>query len=263
MFSGDYLRKTSEWRKALDGGYVASSVNDILNILREFNARVTFFILGELYEWYPETIERIEEEGHEIAYHTHKHEIIMDEQVFLDSLKASQSFVSKFAPKGFRAPDIFLPKNCLSILKKQSFLYDSSIYTCLPPKVFDNVFEVPVSSYPLIKRKCTYSFPSHLSLKTCLTEIPFGSGYYTALFGRKTLYFIKKFNKLGRQAVLFIHSWQIIKPRERAFPNMSYLAKNPWYLPYLFELKNTFIHFIKNLKVQPILEGLERGDISG
>lgn len=45
----------------------------ILDILRERGARATFFVVGEQAQRYPELIERILAEGHEIAHHTHSH----------------------------------------------------------------------------------------------------------------------------------------------------------------------------------------------
>ena len=45
----------------------------ILDILKEYGIRATFFLVGENVELYPELVRRIHEEGHEIANHTHSH----------------------------------------------------------------------------------------------------------------------------------------------------------------------------------------------
>lgn len=49
---------------------------EILDILKEHNAKATFFVIGEQAEKYPELIEREFREGHEIGNHTYRHRII-------------------------------------------------------------------------------------------------------------------------------------------------------------------------------------------
>lgn len=45
----------------------------VLNILRENQAKATFFVVGKRAEQYPELIKRAAREGHEIANHTYHH----------------------------------------------------------------------------------------------------------------------------------------------------------------------------------------------
>ncbi|MEN9497775.1 MAG: hypothetical protein RL750_674 [Bacteroidota bacterium] len=45
----------------------------VLNLLHQYNARATFFCIGENVERYPETYQRIKEAGHLVGNHTHKH----------------------------------------------------------------------------------------------------------------------------------------------------------------------------------------------
>lgn len=45
----------------------------ILNILKDYGIKATFFVIGENAERYPELIERIRSEGHEIGNHTYSH----------------------------------------------------------------------------------------------------------------------------------------------------------------------------------------------
>lgn len=47
---------------------------EILDILKEYDIRATFFAVGENIEAYPEVTKRCIAEGHEIANHTHTHE---------------------------------------------------------------------------------------------------------------------------------------------------------------------------------------------
>ena len=46
---------------------------EILDLFAEYNAKATFFIVGENAEKNPEVILRMYEEGHELAIHTYTH----------------------------------------------------------------------------------------------------------------------------------------------------------------------------------------------
>jgi peptidoglycan-N-acetylglucosamine deacetylase len=50
--------------------------SQILDILKEFNVKATFFVIGQNASMFPETLKREIEEGHEIGNHTHNHEVI-------------------------------------------------------------------------------------------------------------------------------------------------------------------------------------------
>ncbi len=47
----------------------------VLDVLKEHKARATFFVVGELAEKYPDVVNRILEEGHEIANHGYTHRV--------------------------------------------------------------------------------------------------------------------------------------------------------------------------------------------
>lgn len=47
--------------------------NQVLDLLEEYDAKATFFVLGKIAEKHPEVILRQYEEGHELANHTYSH----------------------------------------------------------------------------------------------------------------------------------------------------------------------------------------------
>ena len=63
------------------GRYIALTFDDgpspytleILRILKEFNVKATFFILGESLNWYPEILRVIVSDGHAVGNHTINH----------------------------------------------------------------------------------------------------------------------------------------------------------------------------------------------
>lgn len=51
----------------------ADNVNKILPLLEKYNAKATFFLIGEEMEKHPEKAKKIAEEGHQIGNHTFSH----------------------------------------------------------------------------------------------------------------------------------------------------------------------------------------------
>lgn len=56
-----------------DDGPIPELTEEILGILAKFNAKATFFCVGENAERYPDIYERILEMGHSTGNHTHRH----------------------------------------------------------------------------------------------------------------------------------------------------------------------------------------------
>lgn len=56
-----------------DDGPVPEVTPWVLDLLAQFDAKATFFCVGENAQRYPELIERIRKEGHSLGNHTHNH----------------------------------------------------------------------------------------------------------------------------------------------------------------------------------------------
>ena len=56
-----------------DDGPIPEATPFILDTLKEFNAKATFFMVGDNVRKYPELYERIVAEGHQVGNHTHNH----------------------------------------------------------------------------------------------------------------------------------------------------------------------------------------------
>ena len=56
-----------------DDGPHPKETNQILDVLKEYKVKATFFVAGKHVQWYPEAVIRASKEGHEIGNHGHKH----------------------------------------------------------------------------------------------------------------------------------------------------------------------------------------------
>ncbi len=228
----NFLILSSKEKKRLDAGHAKYSTLKILNILKKNNTKITFFIVGQIYEWYPKLVDMIASEGHEIAYHTHSHDAIGDKESFITSIEKSKKFIRRFKPVGFRAPRITIEHRFLQILKDYGFKYDSSTYGAYSDRrKIDGIIELPVTS---------------------MSGIPVGSGYFLGLLGKKTEWLYKKINQRGAPVISFLHNWQVLKPAKAIFPNKKYILTHPHYFPYLIDCSPSFSYLIAKFRFIPM-----------
>lgn len=80
-----------------------------IQLLDQYQAKSTCFVLGEFAQKYPDAIQRLSQQGHEIASHGHTHDLVyeMSQLQFRDFLKKSLTTLESITGtkvKGFRAP---------------------------------------------------------------------------------------------------------------------------------------------------------------
>lgn len=192
-----------------DNGFTVKATKQILDLLDRYNTKITFFVLGEIYKWYPQFIEEISKRGHEIGYHGHRHIIFETKDVLLEDLNLSNDFIKKYKPIGFRAPRMCLKKENLQILSKFGFKYDSSFYGLNAQRLSDhNLVEIPVSMFSYLSNNKENNYLGGMSKELFINGIPFGSGLFISLLQTKSQFFIDFANKKNISCNIFVHPWQ-------------------------------------------------------
>jgi peptidoglycan/xylan/chitin deacetylase (PgdA/CDA1 family) len=217
--------------KRIDCGLTVSATQQLLDLFEKHDVKATFFILGKVYEWYPELIGEIAQSGHEIAFHGHTHKRILNEYSLYEELSMSKAFLKKFGVRGFRAPGMYLPDSCFKVLSGNGFKYDSSTYSAVgKPIDLGSLIEVPVSTYPLTCKASNVGSPRPSFKAVGDFEIPFGSGLFVAVLSLRLLNaLINSFNRMGRSAVMFIHPWQLIVDKINTSKSLrEYFLKFPY-----------------------------------
>jgi peptidoglycan/xylan/chitin deacetylase (PgdA/CDA1 family) len=102
----------------------------ILEMLREWGVRATWFIPGHTAETYPAVVEKVVAAGHEIGNHGYLHSRPKDaadeERILVRGNEVLQRVAGK-RPVGYRSPGAGLSAHMVALLLKHGFVYDSSL----------------------------------------------------------------------------------------------------------------------------------------
>ncbi|WP_042166495.1 polysaccharide deacetylase family protein [Paenibacillus gorillae] len=110
-----------------DDGPYPETTEPILDLLKEYDAKATFFVLGNRVRKYPDLLRREAQEGHEIANHTFNHiyfrgntnlNTIEDEIVRTEELLVELTGKKPFL---FRPPGGFYNDNTIQVAKKLGY----------------------------------------------------------------------------------------------------------------------------------------------
>ena len=195
-------------------------LDKIIELLRKTNTFATFFVVGKLLEENPEILDKIIDNGHEIAFHTMNHDRI-DSIEFKENFKDELQTFSDLTNKksiGFRAPTFSLNQKSswfIDELEKMNYKYDSSI---VPAKT--NLYGLPNAQKKPYRISSNYleqddpngkiiEFPI-LITKFLSKKIPAGGGFYLRFLPTKIIKnAIKDYQKKNIPGTFYIHSWEL------------------------------------------------------
>ena len=214
---------------------VVNGIDKILDWLRKNDTFATFFVVGELLEIKPEILDKIIENGHEIAFHTMHHTRIDSlnfKEKFSEEIKLFEKMTSKKS-KGFRAPSFSLNHSSswiIDVLSKNNYLYDSSI---MPAKT--RLYGIPnadVKPYRISSSSLEHNDPTSKILEFPLLttrwlgyNFPVCGGFYLRFLPLKIIERAIKNNiEKNIPATFFIHSWELT-PEFMPKINLPFSAK--------------------------------------
>lgn len=133
---------------------IKRGLDRVLYTLRHYDVHTTFFVPGLVAVNYPEAIEKILADGHELALHGHTHtgmaQLSREEQRSeLVQGKEALRRVSGVDPIGFRAPEGELTLETLELAREEGFLYSSSLYDDDRPYWLDLPSGQPLLEIPM------------------------------------------------------------------------------------------------------------------
>jgi peptidoglycan-N-acetylglucosamine deacetylase len=192
---------------------VARNTERLLSLFRARGTRATFFVLGYIAEREPALIRAVAGEGHEVGTHGHFHRRIfeMSPAEFAEDLARSIDAISAASGGGvvgYRAPEWSIRPHtlwALSAMRRAGLLYDSSMVplTWMGDRTFPR--------FPCrIGTECGDILEFPLTTVRCFREnLPFSGGLPLRLapYGY-VLAKIRRLNRAGRPALVYVHPWE-------------------------------------------------------
>jgi polysaccharide deacetylase family protein (PEP-CTERM system associated) len=197
---------------------VPANVERYLDLLESFDARCTFFTVGDVARRYPSVVRAIDERGHELACHSSEHRTLdrHDAASFRDDvLRNVDDLVAAGASRvvGFRAPTLSLTRStswAWEVLAELGFLYSSSVLPARNPlfgwpdfggharHVDGGLWELPVSMSGLR-----------------LIDVPYAAGiYFRVLPFALVRRMFRRDVEAGRAVVGYFHPYDIDTEQE-------------------------------------------------
>jgi len=194
---------------------VVRNTRNILRILNDVRVRATFFVMGWVAEKYPDIINDIMQQGHEIGCHSYLHRKVYEltpTEFRADTRRAKEILEKLTNTKvvGYRAPSYSITKDslwALDILEEEGFLYDSSVFP-----IYHDIYGIPDAprfKYTWPENKLT-EFPISTA-KVLGRNVPVaGGGYFRLLPYWLTERFLRQINEKENQPFIFyLHPWEI------------------------------------------------------
>lgn len=224
--------KRSDWEQY--EGRVVQNTGRLLEMLRRYQVRATFFILTWNAERYPELVQQIDRDGHEIATHGYAHRLIYEQtpEEFRADVTRSLHILEGLTGKkvlGFRAPSFSITRQslwALDVLLDLGLAYDSSIFP-----IRDALYGISDSDrFPYVIRdgggRRLVEFPMS-TVHVGRWNLPLGGGAYLRLLPYQ--YFrwgISQLNRQGKPAIVYLHPWEIDpkQPRLRVRGKRGYTS---------------------------------------
>jgi len=191
----------------------------LLDLFRKYRAKATFFVLGDVALKFPELVEKIVAEGHEIGCHgfSHRHLEDLGVAVFDKEIHETTELLEKICGlpiSSFRAPLFSLTKStswALKIIKKHGYMFDSSIFPTYHP--FYGIPNEPRQPHAISlsenNMEDIIEFPI-LTRKFLNSNIPVGGGAYLRFLGQSLLAnCVSNMNSKGWPATIYIHPWEL------------------------------------------------------
>lgn len=197
---------------------VVKNTKKMLTILDEYNTKATFFVLGWLAERIPELVQEIFEKGHEIASHGYTHQVLYEQGPYWFRIDVARSKhileeITNSPVNGYRAPSFSITNKtlwALKILLEEGYQYDSSIF---PIQDHDR-YGMPNANpfLHLIKlgeKDKLVEFPLSTTMALGKRFPIAGGGYLRLLPYAFMKWGIRRINRQGFPAIVYIHPWEL------------------------------------------------------
>jgi len=210
---------SSDARNRYSGEGLRSPTERILDLFDEYSVTTTFFVQGEVAQEYPDLVERIIAQGHEIGSHDlhHVSPRIRPLQKFREDVAMSKSILEDLVKQpvlGYRSPNGELTAANVNMVEELGFRYDASVYPCLPiPGFYGRPF-APMQPYRPSREDLSRHVPDRPFVEFPFAVIPYaripgGSCWYLRNLGIELVRLAVKSQLKRGYACFNMHPYEI------------------------------------------------------
>lgn len=230
-------------RQGLDAGFTRAALDPILESLG--STKASFYLVGEVADWYPAIPSQIIAAGHELGLHCHIHRPLVSITELQADLKAAAVWCAAYGIRGYRAPMIGISEAAYPLLEAAGLKYSSSIYAPAGTLLRrGNMWEIPVSTVKVFGAPRLFSAPRGFSLGLLAAgEIPYGSSFSIGLMGHSILKLLERELHAGRSPVIILHPYELVRPARW----LSRLAGDLILHPFLWAFTRNKARFLDDL----------------
>lgn len=199
--------------------FCEKDLSSVLGFFEELKVNATFFVLAEIAEKYPEIVEKISDNGHEVSCHGYSHDsaVGLSEQMFKEYIIKAKGVIERILRTtllGYRSPNYGISTGAINILESLGFRYDSSVVPCLRIPGWYGSPSAPVVPYRPRRRNASridgsrnfWEIPLAVFPKV---RLPGGGGWFLRNVGsRWTETIVKMLLKKGPVTV-YVHPWEV------------------------------------------------------
>lgn len=217
-------RQVERWPQFEDR--VVASTEQLLDILATAGVQATFFALGYVADQFPGLIRRVAAAGHELGLHGYYHfqATRLTPEQFREDIVAGLQAVEAAGgrrPAGYRAPMFSINQSnlwALDVLAELGFAYDSSVFPTRNRLYgFPNAPRFPYRPLP---GTTFMEFPL-TTLRMAGVNWPVAGGFYLRLLPYPLFReAIRRLNREGRPAILYLHPWDLDVDQPRPRPTL-------------------------------------------
>ncbi|MGZ8550990.1 MAG: XrtA system polysaccharide deacetylase [Chitinophagaceae bacterium] len=215
---------------------VQKNTHQILDIFEDKNIKATFFTLGWVAARYPDLIQRIIKDGHELACHGYEHIRVTEQtpEQFRGDVSRTKKLLEDMSGhevKGYRAASYSIgAKNlwALNVLQEEGFKYSSSIY----PVKHDlyGIPDAPRFMFEPIENQEFKEIPI-TTIRLGEKNMPCGGGgffrFYPYAFSK---WAFNRINHTEKQSgIFYFHPWEI-DPEQPRQEGLSFKTRTRHYL---------------------------------
>jgi len=224
----------SEERSAGLESRVEPQTDQLLDLLDRAGAHATFFILGHVAREHPGLVRRIHERGHEVASHGHRHELVyrLTPGQFEAELRESARVLSGITGEpvtAFRAPSWSITEKslwALDIVRACGLRADSSIFPLRTWMYGMRNARLDIHAVRGNGAGQLTEYPPTAVRLAGMTLPVAGGVFFRLLPYAVTAAILRRINRAGRPAVIYLHPWEL-DPDQPRLPDLPF--HRTWY----------------------------------